>query len=234
MYRLGISVPSAFIISSENCIEYRKEQNTLSKHFIDTYKSAIHQLEHKTKRIFRSIHEMKNPDCFNMNRPLLVSVRSSSFIHLPEVMQTILNLGMNDHIIEHLILVTSNEKWAYLNYIKFISMFGHVVYQIEQNKYQNIITEKCFQRNVININLLNILDLKDIIHQFKEIHSIPADPFEQLILAIEAIYNMWYSKKLLKNRYDQQYPEEIGCSIIVQSMVYGNINCLSGIFSNSF
>ncbi|HEU4437252.1 MAG TPA: pyruvate, phosphate dikinase, partial [candidate division Zixibacteria bacterium] len=161
--------------------------------------------------------------------PLLVSVRSGAKFSMPGMMDTILNLGLNDQSVKGLAKKSKNERFAYDCYRRFISMFGSVVLGIEKSEFEHIVTKKKEQRQIKQDSSLTTEDLKDIVQKFKALvkkksaEDFPADPYQQLFLARDAVFKSWNNPRAIEYRRLYNIPSHIGTAVTVQTMVFGNL-----------
>ena len=203
MSALGLPIPPGFTISSQICNYYYQNNNSLPEDFSATLATAIHNLEKTTGKTFGS-----------KENPLLVSVRSGSKISMPGMMDTILNLGINDEIAESLSLATSNKNFAFDSYKRFLAMYGGVVLNIPSCLFEDIEdNENSLERT--------ITDFKRIIE--KHHTSVPTSPYEQLEAAIIAVIKSWMSERAVIYRRLNNIPEDFGTAVNIQSMVFGNM-----------
>lgn len=221
MYRLGLPVPPAFIVSTETCNDFFHAKCTLSADFIDELKHGIHGLEKRTNKKFQA---SAIPDQF----PLLLSVRSGAAVAMPGMTETILNLGINDQLVDAMARTSENPRWAYDCYARFLQMFGTVVMKVNPERYEDVLREARAKRNVTGNSMLDVLELKDVVGCFKLLADVPTDPWEQLTMAVEAVFNSWYSPEAVRYRDINNISSDIGTAVVVQNMVYGNFNALSG------
>eukprot|EP00600_Ochromonadales_sp_CCMP1393_P015311 CAMPEP_0175033100 /NCGR_PEP_ID=MMETSP0005-20121125/21801_1 /TAXON_ID=420556 /ORGANISM="Ochromonas sp., Strain CCMP1393" /LENGTH=843 /DNA_ID=CAMNT_0016293659 /DNA_START=19 /DNA_END=2546 /DNA_ORIENTATION=+ len=221
MFRLGMPVPPAFVISTDACNEYLDNKKVeLQPELIQEYTKAIHELETQTEKCFGGDVKEKTP--------MLLSVRSSTPVSMPGMSETILNLGMNDEVFYALVSSSGNLRWACDTYRRFLQMFGVLVLGVERKHYDEILNTACRKGNFADETQLTVQDLQDIVQSFKTITAVPDDPWEQLRMAVEAIFASWYSAKGMRYRDVHNIPADIGTAVIVQSMVYGNANTRSG------
>ncbi|MDP2210694.1 MAG: pyruvate, phosphate dikinase [Candidatus Aquicultor sp.] len=216
MTRIGLPVPPGFTISTGACNEYYETgafpDGLLQE--IDTHHGA---LEQKMGKI------LGDPD-----DPLLVSVRSGAAFSMPGMMDTVLNLGLNDEAIKGLTKQTGDERFAYDSYRRFIQMFGKVVLRIEGGLFEDAIIELKEKKGVKLDTDLTANDLKELAQMFKDIvrkHSgreFPTDPKEQLILSIEAVFKSWGNKRAIDYRKLYKIPDDLGTAVNIQTMVFGN------------
>mmetsp|Transcript_9952 Transcript_9952/g.16384 ORF Transcript_9952/g.16384 Transcript_9952/m.16384 type:complete len:342 (+) Transcript_9952:173-1198(+) len=219
MLRIGLPIPPAFNIVDKMSTKFFHE-NELSADFLAELRESVHTLEGHTGKKFGGVK--------GIQRPLLLSVRSSPAVPMPGMKETILNLGMNDAIMESMIRLTENKRWAQATYIKFLRMFGTVVRGVDSAKYQTVFDMACKKYNMPHESLLTSTQLVDVIAEFKKLADVPEDPWEQLKLSIEAVYRSWYSPRVVQFRETNGIPADLGTGVTVQSMVYGNMNMLSG------
>lgn len=193
MTKIGLPVPPGFVISTEGCREYYKKKG-IPKNFMDEVKKGMRKVEKKTGKIFGG----------RMN-PLLVSVRSGATVSMPGMMDTVLNVGLNDKTLKGLIEHT-DKKFAYDTYRRFISMFCKIVLNIDKKKFDKVIDEKKEKRKIRYDNEFDTKSLKEIILKFKKIckeetgEDFPQDPYFQLRLVIETIFRSWMGKRCVDYR----------------------------------
>jgi pyruvate,orthophosphate dikinase len=237
MFRLGMPVPSAFIITAECSLEYFKQAHRkdyyLSQELVSEYKRGIVGLEHQTGKKFALGTEYALPGSpafaqKEAKMPLLLSVRAGSAVSMPGMMDTVLNLGINDFIADHMGRTMNNPRWAYDTYRRFLQMFGTVVLNADKQQYEDVMQEACLRRGVPHENLLPMADIKEVVKRFKLIVSVPDDPWEQLDMAIQAVFRSWNSPRAVKYRDINNISSDYGTAVVVQSMVYGNLNAQSG------
>ena len=219
MSKMNISVPPGFIITTDVCIYYLKKKK-YKKEMFNQILYFIKKLEVTTKKKLG-----------DKNNPLLVSVRSGSKVSMPGMMDTILNLGINDKSITGLLKYSKNEFFVYDCYQKFISTFGIVVLNINPRIFYDKKDEyiKKNNSNELTIENLKLLidDFKNIIKNEKKI-EFPQNPYTQLFMAINAIFKSWNNKRAKLYRSYNNISENLGTAIIIQKMIYGNKNNLSG------
>ncbi len=155
--------------------------------------------------------------------PLIVSVRSSAVADMPGAMETILNIGLNDDIVDRIARESDNPRWIYDCYRKLLQMFGSVVYGVDKKKYRSILSTARTEAGVDRDADLSVGDLQGVIQEFQRLATVPEDPWEQLKLAISSIYRSWFSSKADKFRESYGVSTDVGVAIIVQTMVFGNI-----------
>lgn len=226
MTSIGLPVPGGFTISTKACNLFYEEGEKLS----DLIKEEIHNnltlLEKETGKNFGS-----------NNNPLLVSVRSGAAISMPGMMDTILNLGLNDDTVVALSQQTQNERFAYDSYRRFIQMFSDVVLSIPKYKFESILDGVKDKNNLTEDTQLTAENLKEIVKEYKKIvkkeskNNFPQDPKEQLLMAVEAVFASWNNPRAISYRRYNEIPNNIGTAVNVQSMVYGNMgdDCGTGV-----
>ena len=226
MARLGLPVPPGFTISTEMCDIFYKNKRKLTPKTFKEIKKELKKVESKTKKKFGD-----NVD------PLLVSVRSGSRVSMPGMMDTILNLGLNDKTTEALTKKTSNERFAKDSYRRFIQMYGNVVLGIESHLFEDLIDNYKLTKGVLLDTELNAEDWDGLIKNFKDLifqktnKNFPQDVYEQLFGAIKAVFLSWESKRAKTYRKLNHIPGEWGTAVNVQSMVFGNMgdDCATGV-----
>ncbi len=217
MTNLGIPVPPGFTISTEACVYYFKN-NKFPEGLEEQVKENLKKLEQLTGKVFGSI-----------DNPLLVSVRSGARASMPGMMDTILNLGLNDQAVQGLAKRTNDERFAYDSYRRFIQMFSDVVLGIERNLFEEKLKEKKNEVGVREDFELQAKHLKELVEEFKDIvrrvtgEAFPQDPQRQLWLAIEAVFKSWNNKRAIEYRRLHRIPDEWGTACNVQTMVFGNM-----------
>ncbi len=217
MCKLGLSIPPGFTISSELCKTYCAKQPHLTPSFLEELHESINKLEGEVGKKFGS----------EVN-PLLISVRSGSKISMPGMMDTILNLGMNDEVAASLAKITSNPRFAYDSYRRFLEMFATVVFEISGYHFEEILGNHKNSNNVNKDSDLTEEDLKKIIIEYKAIirkytgRDFESNPIEQLKCAIEAVLKSWMSPRAIAYRKIHNIDDDIGTAVTIQSMVFGN------------
>ena len=223
MTKIGLPVPPGFTVTTEACNKYYEDQKQIRQEIIDELFQYLQKLEEKTQKVFGDI-----------NNPLLVSVRSGAVFSMPGMMDTILNLGLNDESVEGLARVTGNERFAYDSYRRFIQMFGDVVLDIPKYKFDHILEHEKGKNNFQFDTDLSVENLNNIVQQYKELvrketrKSFPQDPKEQLLMAIKAVFNSWNNPRAIVYRQLHDIPGHLGTAVNVQSMVFGNMGQTSG------
>ncbi len=218
MANAGLPVPPGFTITTDVCKIYYENGMKVPKTVDAQMHDFVKQIESATGKKFG------NPD-----NPLLVSVRSGSKFSMPGMMDTILNLGMNDETLEGLTKKTDNARFACDSYRRFIAMFGDVVLGIDKEQFEEIITNKKKEKRVKQDSSLQIPDLKEIIKQFKKLvarktgEPFPNDPWEQLQMARDAVFRSWNNPRAITYRRLNNIPSTLGTAVTVQAMVFGNM-----------
>lgn len=219
MTRIGLPVPFGFTVTTEACDKYYENENTIPKEIVSEIFEKLIELE-----------EVMNRGFGDVSNPLLVSVRSGSVYSMPGMMDTVLNLGLNDEITEGLARITGNERFAYDSYRKFIQMYGDIVLQIPKEKFDIISEEKDTDEDKV----LSICDIKEIIAAYKKLvleetgKGFPQDPKEQLLEAIMAVFDSWNNDRAILYRKLNNLPNEAGTAVNIQAMVFGNMGITSG------
>ena len=216
MSSIGIPVPPGFVITTRACVTYLKKKE-LSEPLKKEILSALKELEKKTKRKFGG---SKNP--------LLVSIRSGAPVSMPGMMDTILNLGLNDKTVRALAKESKNEWFAYDTYRRFIQMFGSVVLGIDEKKFDNALEKRKRQEKAKTDQELSVDGLKKVVQDYKKIASVPDEPEEQMFMAVEAVFKSWNNKRARSYRKHQGLPDDVGTGVVVQAMVFGNLDNNSG------
>lgn len=223
MTSLGLPVPNGFTISTTACMNYLNSNGHLAEGVENEILEHLRELEIKTGKSFVSDENL-----------LLVSVRSGARTSMPGMMDTILNLGLNDKNVEKLAHATNNPVFAYDSYRRLLQMFGNVVYGIEGRHFENVLEKHKKKHQLQTDQDLKIEDLKTIIQQFKEIYvtvlnvQFPQDPIEQLFEAIQAVFDSWNNERAIVYRSLNNIPSEWGTAVTVQEMVFGNMGEESG------
>ncbi len=223
MTNIGIPVPSGFTVSTEACTKYHEDGQEISSDILDEVYASLTKLEEITGKKFGD----------NTN-PLLVSVRSGARVSMPGMMDTILNLGLNDIAVEAMASLTNNPRFAYDSYRRFIQMFSDVVMGIEKRLFENKIDEMKEKNGVEFDTQLTADDLKELVVQFKEIYKkekgedFPQDPKIQLVESIKAVFRSWENPRAIVYRRLNDIPGEWGTAVNVQQMVFGNKGETSG------
>ncbi len=218
MCRAGVPVPPGFTISTEVCNIYFENKNSVPAEINQQVLSALAKLE---AQIGKKLGDPKNP--------LLVSVRSGARFSMPGMMNTILNLGLNDATTEGLATLTGNPRFAYDSYRRFIQMFGEVALDIDMEKFDHIFDTRKHKAKVKLDTDLTAADLKAIIEDYKKLvqketkKPFPQDAHEQLAMSRDAVFRSWWNPKAAYYRKMEKIPDEIGTGASVQAMVFGNL-----------
>lgn len=226
MTNIGIPVPPGFTISTQMCNLFYDRDMNLPQILMQEVRENLKKVE---KLMGAKFGDLKNP--------LLLSVRSGAKFSMPGMMDTILNLGLNEETTEGLIQKTGNERFAYDSYRRFIQMFGSVVLGIDKNEFEKIIEKKKEHHRIKMDTSLMVSDLKDIISKFKKKiksktgEEFPQDPFLQLLMSIEAVFKSWNNPRAIHYRKLNQIPSDLGTAVNLQAMVFGNMgdDCLTGV-----
>ena len=218
MVRLGIPVPHGFTVTTEACNEYLSRGGMLPEGMWDQELEALKQVEKFTGKV------MGDPD-----RPLLVSCRSGAKFSMPGMMDTVLNIGLNDETAEGLARQTNDPRFAYDSYRRLIQMFGSVVMGVHDEVFEDVLTAARRRANVENEAELTADDWKAVTREFKEIyrhythHDFPTDPTIQLKLATEAVFKSWNGKRAADYRNAAGIPHDLGTAVSIVTMVFGNM-----------
>jgi len=222
MTNLGIPVPPGFTITTEACIAYQKGDG-YPEGMWDQTLDAMKKLEETTKKRFGST-----------DNPLLVSVRSGARVSMPGMMDTILNLGLNDETVKGLAKSSNNERFAYDSYRRFIQMFSNVVLVVEHSKFEKLINEVKKAKGYTLDTDLTAEDWKGLVEKFKELvlaetgKPFPQDVMEQLKMAINAVFDSWNNQRAITYRKINKIPDDWGTAVNVVAMVFGNMGNDSG------
>jgi pyruvate,orthophosphate dikinase len=218
MTNAGVPVPPGFTMTTEVCRLYYEHGMEIPKTIDRELEKFMAMLEQATGKKFG--------DAAN---PLLVSVRSGAKFSMPGMMDTILNLGLNEETVEGLAKLTGNQRFALDNYRRFISMFGNVVLGIDKDQFEEVITEKKAERRIKQDSSLQANDLKDIVKKYKQIikrksgEPFPDDPWMQLRMARDAVFRSWNNPRAISYRRMNNIPADLGTAVNVQTMVFGNM-----------
>ena len=220
MTRLKLPVPPGFTITTEVCNEYYENGGKLAKNLISEVKQNIIKIERKTGKKWNS-----------PTNPLLVSVRSGAAISMPGMMDTILNLGLNDQTVLGLSKKTNNPRFAWDSYRRFIQLFGKVVFGVNDEKFDHVLNSAKKKQGVKDDSKLDVNSLKQIVNQYKKIcndhtkRKFPTNPNEQIELAIEAVFRSWMGERAIVYREKNNITKEIanGTAVNIVTMVFGNM-----------
>ncbi|WP_343101039.1 pyruvate, phosphate dikinase [Romboutsia sp. MSSM.1001216sp_RTP31141st1_G3_RTP31141_220114] len=223
MTNIGLPVPQGFTISTDACNDYYKNNETISDNIINEIEEKLKELQEKQGKTLGG----------EIN-PLLLSVRSGAVFSMPGMMDTILNLGLNDTSVVALANSTQNERFAYDSYRRFIQMFSDVAMGIPKYKFENALDKIKEAKGYTLDTELNVEDLKELVKKYKEIYTkeiksqFPQDPKEQLMLAIKAVFKSWNNPRAIVYRKLNDIPSDLGTAVNIQSMVFGNMGETSG------
>lgn len=223
MTKLGLPIPQGFTVSTEACNYYYENKEKLSEGIIEEIEKSLVRLE-----------QMEGKKFGDPNNPLLVSVRSGARVSMPGMMDTILNLGLNEKVTEGLMKKTNNPRFAYDSYRRFIQMYSDVVMGLPKSKFEEIIDKMKRERNIEYDTQFTSEDFKLMIKLFKDFYkkninsNFPEDPKEQLFGAINAVFKSWDNPRAIYYRKINNIPSYWGTAVNVQSMVYGNMGDTSG------
>ena len=224
MTNLGLPIPQGFTVTTEACTEYYNCGKKISKEIEEEIFKAIGELEKIQGKKFGD-----NKD------PLLVSVRSGARASMPGMMDTILNLGLNDEAVEGFAKKTNNPRFAYDSYRRFIQMYSDVVMEVNKSFFEKIIDELKEELGVHYDTELNVDNLKELVKRFKKVYSdhmngeeFPQDAREQLMGAVKAVFRSWDNPRAIVYRRMNDIPGDWGTAVNVQAMVFGNMGDTSG------
>ncbi len=217
MVKIGLPVPMGFTVTTEACLKYYDEGEKISEEILSQIYEALENLENEMGKKLGD-----NDD------PLLVSVRSGAVISMPGMMDTILNLGLNDESVKGLAAKTNNDRFAYDSYRRFIQMFGNVVMEVEHSNFEEIIESVKQKKNVTLDTEVDAEGWQEVIKLYKEKikevtgRDFPQDPKEQLLMAVEAVFKSWNNQRAQVYRRINKIPDDLGTAVNVQTMVFGN------------
>jgi len=224
MTKLGLPIPQGFTVSTEACTRYYTDGEIIAKDIGEELFETVAKLEKKTGKKLG-----------DLDNPLLVSVRSGARASMPGMMDTILNLGLNDAVVE--VLAQKNERFAYDSYRRFIQMFSDVVCEIPKPLFEEEIDKMKAEKGVKLDTELNSEDLKILVEKFKQIYKerkqedFPQNPKYQLLEAVKAVFRSWNNPRAITYRRLNDIPSEWGTAVNVQEMVFGNMgeDCGTGV-----
>ncbi len=223
MANMGIPVPPGFTITTEACIKFYENNKKYPQGMMDQVHDNLKKLE---TVMGKKLGDHKDP--------LLVSVRSGARVSMPGMMDTVLNLGLNDDAVKGLAEKSGNERFAYDAYRRFCQMFGDVVLDVEHSEFEEILHAKKHQKGIKLDTDLDVDDLKDIVEKYKALvkkkkgFSFPEDPIKQLQMSIDAVFGSWNNERAKKYRNLNGIPHDWGTAVNIQTMVYGNLGEDSG------
>ncbi len=227
MTNLGLPVPPGLTITTETCMNYINNGNKMPEGLMDEVKAALKDVEAQTGKKFG-----------DKTNPLLVSVRSGARLSMPGMMETILNLGMNDETVEAMINLTKNPRFCYDSYRRFLTMFGSVAWDMDRQKYFESEVEKLKEREGVKEDTKISADgWKSLIPIYKKVikevtgKEFPQDPYVQLQEAIEAVFRSWNIPRAIAYRNMNKIDHNFGTAVNVQTMVFGNMgdDCATGV-----
>ena len=224
MTNLGLPIPQGFTVTTEACTEYYNDGKKINEEIQEQIFAALKKLE-----------EMQGKKFGDNSAPLLVSVRSGARASMPGMMDTILNLGLNDVAVEGFAAKTGNPRFAYDSYRRFIQMYSDVVMEVPKSFFEKIIDEVKEAKGVHYDTELTVDDLKELVKRFKEVYKkamngeeFPQDPTEQLMGAVKAVFRSWDNPRAIVYRRMNDIPGDWGTAVNVQAMVFGNMGETSG------
>ena len=223
MTRAGMPVPQGFTVTTEACTQYYKDGRQINA-----------EIEAEIYEYLGKMEEICGKKFADPENPLLVSVRSGARASMPGMMDTILNLGLNDVVVEGLAKFTNNPRFAYDSYRRFIQMFSDVVMELSKKRFEEIIDQKKAEKGVKLDTELDTDDMKDLVNRFKAFYKeekgedFPSDPKVQLMEAVKAVFRSWDNPRANVYRRMNEIPYDWGTAVNVQAMVFGNSGDKSG------
>ncbi len=223
MTNLGLPVPQGFTITTEACTQYYEDGQKINDEIMAQIMEYIEKMEKITGKKFG-----------DLENPLLVSVRSGARASMPGMMDTILNLGLNEEVVEVMAKKSGNPRWAYDCYRRFIQMYSDVVMEVGKKYFEQLIDKMKEKKGVKQDVELTAEDLKELANQFKAEYKskigvdFPSDPKEQLMGAIKAVFRSWDNPRANVYRRDNDIPYSWGTAVNVQMMAFGNLGETSG------
>lgn len=220
---LGMPVPQGFTITTEACTQYYNDGRQINE-----------EIQGQISEYLAKMEEICGKKFGDVKNPLLVSVRSGARASMPGMMDTILNLGLNDTVVEGLAALTSNPRFAYDSYRRFIQMFSDVVMEIPKSDFERVIDAKKEEKGVKQDTELDTEDMKDLVVRFKALYrerkgtDFPTEPRVQLMEAVKAVFRSWDNPRANVYRRINEIPYDWGTAVNVQSMVFGNMGNTSG------
>lgn len=221
--RLGVPVPFGFVVTTEACNAYLAADSHFTDGMWEQELDALKALEAKTQKKFG-----------DPNNPLLVSCRSGAKFSMPGMMDTVLDIGLNDNTVEGMAKLAGDARFAYDSYRRLIQMYGSVVMGIPDEAFEEILDEARKQAEVETDSDLNAASLKKIVEKFKSVfkqkawRDFPQDPIEQIKLATEAVFKSWNGKRAFDYRNAEKIPHDLGTAVNIVAMVFGNMGNSSG------
>lgn len=223
MTRLGLPVPQGFTITTKACLEYLEHQKKLLEELKTEVLEAVKNLEQVSGKKFNDPESL-----------LLVSVRSGAKISMPGMMDTILNVGLNDENVEKFAKLTNNPRFAYDCYRRLMQMYGNVVFDIDMNKFESVLTRMKKENHLTNDAELTTDHLKEVVKEYHQIyqdslgHPFPSKVEDQIFAAVEAVFKSWDNERAIVYRRLNNIPHDLGTAVNIQEMVFGNRGETSG------
>lgn len=227
MTHIGLPIPPGFTITTEACNGYFDYGSRFPEGMWSQTQTALKQIEEQTGKTFG-----------DPANPLLVSVRSGARTSMPGMMDTVLNLGLNDETVEGLAKLTDNRRFALDSYRRLITMFGTVVMGVEVEKFDRVLEMHKGQTANGRDTDLTVTQLEDVIERYKRIvfaehhgEDFPQDPLDQVRMAVGAVFNSWMGRRAIDYRRVHQIPDDLGTAVNIQTMVFGNLgwDCGTGV-----
>jgi len=221
MMNLGLPIPNGFTVTTEVCTKYYNDGGKISEEIEQEILNSLRKLEELTGKRFGDV-----------NNPLLISIRSGARASMPGMMDTILNLGLNNTVVEH--LKSTNKRFAYDSYRRFIQMFSDVVMEVDKSLFEKELDELKKEKGVNSDTELTAEDLSVLVQKFEKIYKkevksdFPQDPKTQLMEAIKAVFRSWNNPRAITYRKLNEIPSDWGTAVNVQEMVFGNMGETSG------
>ncbi|HET9648667.1 MAG TPA: pyruvate, phosphate dikinase [Microlunatus sp.] len=214
MTRLGIPVPPGFTVTTQACLSYLAQDRTMPDGLWSQVMEALHGVEQRLDKRFG-----------DPAAPLLVSCRSGAKFSMPGMMDTVLNLGLNDETAKGLVVLTGDEHFVFDSYRRLIQMFGTVVLGLRDELFENVLSAARTARGVTSDAELTADDLRGVVARFREIAvQFPTDPAEQLRMAIEAVFSSWNGRRAVDYRNAAGIAHDLGTAVNIQAMVFGNLD----------
>ena len=223
MTNIGLPVPQGFTITTEACTQYYEDGREINNEIMGQINEHIEKMEQITGKKFG-----------DMENPLLVSVRSGARASMPGMMDTILNLGLNENVVNVIAQKSGNPRWAWDCYRRFIQMYSDVVMEVSKSEFEKIIDEVKAAKGVKYDTELTADDMKELITRFKAFYKeskgeeFPQDPKVQLMEAVKAVFRSWNNPRAIVYRRMNDIPGDWGTAVNVQTMVFGNKGDTSG------
>ena len=223
MSRIGLPVPQGFTVSAEVCNLYYENNETLPQEVVNQIDKALLKVQKQTGKVFG-----------DATNPLLVSVRSGARVSMPGMMDTILNLGINDEVVEGLAKLTGNRRFAFDSYRRFMQMFANVVMGVDMSLFENVLDKAKESKGVTKDTDLTAEDLEKIVKEYKKIYKkemkedFPTDARTQMLEAVKAVFRSWNTPRAIVYRKMNDIPASWGTAVNVQTMVFGNMGEESG------